>query len=119
MHANQWRGEILFPENLLIRRNLLQGRWRGHFFRQGSLPFGGIIDVDVTEWREMFQHSSRCFGFRERDGADVNRKRAQKCDPKDRSAAVSVKQWGVHVLFSKEEDTRSRRNLGQDHDNRG
>jgi hypothetical protein len=46
----------------------------------------------------------------------VNRKRAHKCDPKDASAVLSVKQCGIHVYSSKEEDTLLGRKLGRDHD---
>jgi len=46
----------------------------------------------------------------------VNRKRAYKCDPKDASAVLSVKQCGIHVYSSKEEDTPMQRNLGHDPD---
>jgi hypothetical protein len=46
----------------------------------------------------------------------VNRKRADKCDPKDASALLSVKQCGIHLYYSKEEDTPPQKNLGRNHD---
>jgi hypothetical protein len=45
----------------------------------------------------------------------VNRKRADKCDPKEASTVLSVNECWIHVYSSKEEDTPLRRKLGRDH----